>query len=171
MINKKLLLIVMIPFILLCLLIMRAEYHLSIGTQWDISVRGYDPRDLLRGHYLRFRLNYDYAEETENSCAGDNCCLCLNKTEHQAPKVHKTDCATAKTQCDAFILSELQHSLNRFYIPETKARLAEKLLQDARQHDTAYLRLSINSKGEPRIVDMLINREPLNKLLAISEDE
>ena len=169
MINKKLLLIVMIPFILLCLLIVRAEYHLSVGSEWDISVRGYDPRDLLRGHYLRFRLDYNYIDSKENNCSGDDCCLCLNKTEHQAPKVHKTDCATAKTQCDAFILPELEHSLNRFYIPETKARLAETLLQEAREHDTAYLRLSINAKGEPRIVDMVINREQMNKLLAISE--
>lgn len=171
MINKKLLLIVMIPFILLCLLIVRAEYHLNMGTEWDIAVRGYDPRDLLRGHYLRFRLDYNYIDNKENNCSGDDCCLCLNKAEHQAPKVHKTDCATAKTQCDAFILSELQHSLNRFYIPETKAQLAETLLQKAREHDTAYLRLSINAKGEPRIVDMLINREPMGKLLAIAEDE
>ncbi|MBL1319894.1 MAG: GDYXXLXY domain-containing protein [Methylophaga sp.] len=47
----------MIPFILLCLLIARAEYHLSVGTQWDTAITGYAPRDLLRGHYLRFRLN------------------------------------------------------------------------------------------------------------------
>lgn len=28
------------------------------GTDWDIPVQGYDPRDLLRGHYVQFR--YDW---------------------------------------------------------------------------------------------------------------
>lgn len=28
------------------------------GTEWDIPVQGYDPRDLLRGHYVQFQ--YDW---------------------------------------------------------------------------------------------------------------
>jgi uncharacterized membrane-anchored protein len=24
------------------------------GVEWDVAVTGYDPRDLLRGHYVRF---------------------------------------------------------------------------------------------------------------------
>jgi len=37
----------MIPFILLCLLIARAQYHLNGGVQWDFAITGYGPRDLL----------------------------------------------------------------------------------------------------------------------------
>ncbi len=165
MINKKLLLIVMIPFILLCLLIARAEYHLSIGSQWDFAITGYDPRDLLRGHYLRFRLAYDW-QEPRKQCAGDKGCVyCLTDIGNQAPQVQIVDARLAK-QCDGFMQYDyLQEPFNRFYIAETQARLAEDLLRQARIDNTAYLRLSINKKGTPRIVDLLIDGRPLEQLL------
>lgn len=167
--NKSIALIVAIPFIVLCLLIVRAEYHLKVGTNWDIELTGYDPRDLLRGHYLRLRLDYDWEENGHNNNWGTSYCLCLSKTDNQAPKVRKTSCAHAKQQCDGFIRSEFEQSLNRFYIPEIQARRAEKILRDANLEDQAYLRLSVNKKGEPRIVDLRINGESLNAILAEPE--
>jgi len=169
-INKKLLVTVMIPFILLCLLIARAEYHLSVGTQWDIAITGYDPRDLLRGHYLRFRLAYNW-QDTKNECSGGStgCSYCLTNIGEQAPKVQIVDTQIAK-QCDGFMQYEdLQTPLNRFYIAETQAKLAEDILRQARIDNTAYLRLSINIKGEPRIVDLLIDGRPLEQLLKEAE--
>ncbi len=69
-------------------------------------------------------------------------------------------------QCDGFMqYDDLQAPLNRFYIAETHALLAEDLLRQARIDNTAYLRLSINKRGEPRIVDLLIDGRPLEKLL------
>ncbi len=169
--NKKLLLTVMIPFILLCLLIARAEYHLSTGAQWDFAITGYDPRDLLRGHYLRFRVAYDWQEPKEQ-CAGDRGCVyCLTDVGEQAPKVQIVNTHRAK-QCDGFMqYGDLQEPLNRFYIPETQARLAEDLLREARIDNTAYLRLSINKEGVPRIVDLLIDGRPLGELLKEASEE
>ena len=163
--NKKLLMVVMIPFILLCLLIARAEYHLSRGAQWDFAITGYDPRDLLRGHYLRFRLDYDWQESKTKCSDGEGCSYCLTDVGNQAPKVQIVDTHIAK-QCDGFMqYDDLQEPLNRFYIPETQAKLAEDLLRQARADNTAYLRLSINADGAPRIVDLLIDGQPLNQLL------
>ncbi|MBL1319896.1 MAG: GDYXXLXY domain-containing protein [Methylophaga sp.] len=169
--NKKLFMVVMIPFILLCLLIARAEYHLSVGAQWDFAITGYDPRDLLRGHYLRFRLAYDW-QETKNECSGrTSCSYCLTDIGEQAPKVQIVDTHTAK-QCDGFMqYDDLQTPLNRFYIAETQAKLAEDILRQARIDNTAYLRLSINKKGEPRIVDLLIDGRPLEELLKEASKE
>ena len=65
--NKRLLITVSIPFVLLCLLIVRAELHISQGKEWKFQVQGYDPRDLLRGHYLRFGLRYDWESEAGRS--------------------------------------------------------------------------------------------------------
>lgn len=171
MINKKLLLIVMIPFILLCLLIARAEYHLSTGAQWDFAITGYDPRDLLRGHYLQFRVIYDW-QEPQNECSGRTSCFyCLTDVNEQAPKVQIVDAHTAK-QCDGFMqYDDLQEPLNRFYIAETQAKLAEDILRQARLDNTAYLRLSINKDGVPRIVDLLIDGWPLEELLKEAPEE
>lgn len=167
--NKTLMFVVMIPFILLCLLIVRAEHHLNTGTEWDIELTGYDPRDLLRGHYLRLRLDYDWDEEKTDYCSGTSCCLCLIPSDKQAPKVHKEYCGTAKSQCDAYIRPEFETSLDRYYVPETEALRAEGILQQARQENNAYIRLSINTRGEPRILDLLIDGKSLNTLLAEEE--
>lgn len=47
------------------------------GSNWTIPVEGTDPRDLLRGHYIRFR----YAWEVRGGdapCSSDACSLCLS---------------------------------------------------------------------------------------------
>lgn len=168
MINKRLVMVVMIPFVLLCLLIARAEYHLSTGTQWDIAITGYDPRDLLRGHYLRFRLAYDWQEPRERCSTDSTCVYCFTDVGEQAPKVKAVNIHRAK-QCDAFM--QYGEPLNRFYIPETQARYAEDLLRQARIDNTAYLRLSINIKGVPQIVDLLIDGRPLAELLKEAPEE
>lgn len=168
--NKKLLMVVMIPFILLCLLIARAEYHLNTGAQWDFAITGYDPRDLLRGHYLRFRVAYDW-QEPQNECQDAiSCSYCLSNVGHQAPKVQIIPTHLAK-QCDGFMqYDDLQTPLNRFYIAETQAQLAEDILRQARIDNTAYLRLSINKNGTPRIVDLLIDGQPLDTLLKEAQE-
>ncbi len=164
--NKKLLLIVMLPFVLLCLLIVRAEFHLSRGTQWDFAITGYDPRDLLRGHYLRFKLAYDWKTPRNKCSSKQNCSFCLTEVGKQAPIVQKIDTPLAK-QCDGFMqYDDHQELLNRFYIAENKAKLAEGLLRQARLDDTAYLRVSINKEGTPHIVDLLIDGQSLKTLLS-----
>lgn len=42
------------------------------GTEWDVPVAGYDPRDLLRGHYVQFQ--YDWPG-LKNEQYGGNLCL------------------------------------------------------------------------------------------------
>ena len=169
--NKRVILAVAIPFILLCLLIVRAEYHVKTGQQWNFKMTGYDPRDLLRGHYLQFRVEYDWQAARGSCSSSQTCCLCLTSTGEITPSVHKTSCSTAKTQCDGFMLSEHQQSLNRFYIAETEARRAEKIVQQARRDNNAYITTSINNQGEPVIVDLLIGKQSLNDLLKLPAEE
>lgn len=163
--NKKVLFAVALPFVVLCLLIVRAEYHIRHGEQWSFELQGYDPRDLLRGHYLRLSVTYDMESGATACKAGETCCFCLNKTEARVPKVHETSCTVAKAQCDGFMLSSYRNSLNRYYVPEAEARRAEKVLAEARSKRTAFLNVSINDKGEPAITDLIIGDQSLNDLL------
>lgn len=159
---------VTVPLIILCLLLARAELHVSQGKEWQFEVQGYDPRDLLRGHYLRFSLNYNWANNTTTGDACDDskdCCLCLSNIGEQAPLVEHMACGPARTQCDGFIHGVFEHELNRFYIPEKYAKQAETILRDARDANSAYLSVAISEQGEPQIIDMLIKGIPLDQLL------
>ena len=163
--NRKNLLAVLIPFLLLCLLIIRAEFHISQGEEWKFEVQGYDPRDLLRGHYLRFNLRYNWVEGGSQCANANDCCLCLSDIGEITPTVKKTSCEVAQNQCDGFIRSEFERSLNRYYIPENSAVQAEQILRDARASNDAFLSVSINRQGKPLISDMIIHGESLNELI------
>ncbi len=41
-----------LPFAGLGALWSQSDYDSRQGAFWDVAVRGYDPRDLLRGHYV-----------------------------------------------------------------------------------------------------------------------
>lgn len=168
--NKLIFAAISLPFLILCLLIVRAEYHVSSGEQWMFELQGYDPRDLLRGHYLQFNILYDWDKEKNECSSGTDCCLCLTKNSDPVktsvvPKVHKSPCTSARSQCDGYILSSKQNVLNRYYIPEESAKRAESLLIKARAKQQAYLQVSINKKGEPAIVDMILDNQSINELL------
>ncbi len=47
-----------LPLIGLGAVWVQTELQSREGTEWDVPVRGYDPRDLLRGHYVEFQ--YDW---------------------------------------------------------------------------------------------------------------
>lgn len=164
--HKKLLIAVSIPFVLLSLLIVRAELHISQGKEWKFQVQGYDPRDLLRGHYLRFGLRYDWEVEASRSCTvGGDCCLCLTDVGGVVPKVKKLSCDIAQHECESHVRDEFLLDLNRYYIPEDQAQIAEKILREARIDNEAFLTISVNSKGEPQIVDMTLHGESLEELI------
>ncbi len=165
MMNKKILVAVLIPFLLLSLFIIQSEFHIRQGNEWKFHVQGYDPRDLLRGHYLRFNLRYNWVEGYHQCENTNDCCLCLSDIGEIAPMVRKTSCKVAQNQCDGFIRGEFERSLNRYYIPENYAKQAEQILRDARFDNEAFLSVSINSQGKPLITDMIIHGESLNELI------
>ena len=43
----------------------QSDYLSRQGTDWQVPVQGYDPRDLLRGHYVEFA--YDWPLEAETA--------------------------------------------------------------------------------------------------------
>lgn len=52
----------------------QTELQSRQGTEWDVPVQGYDPRDILRGHYVQFQ--YDWpGPDAEQGRAWDTLCL------------------------------------------------------------------------------------------------
>ncbi len=169
--NKIILIAVALPFIVLCLLVVRAEYNIRNGEQWSFEITGYDPRDLLRGHYLQFNLKYNWQDNKNNCKTNQDCCLCLTENSSAYPDVHKTACDIARQQCDGYMLMDSDNVLKRFYIPEDSAKTAEKLLRNARSQQQAYLSVSINKKGQPTIIDLFINQQSISEILKMQQED
>lgn len=48
-------------------------YH--TGTEWEVPIMGYDPRDYLRGHYVEFSYEWTWIGSSNVNRIGDGFCL------------------------------------------------------------------------------------------------
>lgn len=73
-----------LPIVALAALIGEQELRFSNAQQVNVPVRGYDPRDLLRGHYITGQFDWDWEALPDNSGAGG---LCVLPGDAARPKV------------------------------------------------------------------------------------
>ena len=69
--DRLLVVAVVVPLLGLLALIGRAEFNLQDGRPWLLPIRGYDPRDLISGHYLRFTYDLHPQPSTCGAPPGD----------------------------------------------------------------------------------------------------
>ena len=63
---------------------------------WKIKIVGYDPRHILKGRFIRYRYEFDWADGSdEQTCEDfkDDCCLCLMGS-YDAPKAELLTCSS-----------------------------------------------------------------------------
>lgn len=146
------------PIIALAALTAWKHVRMSTGTELVLPIRGYDPRDLLSGHYLIYQVDYGIADV----CRGrqrnpPEKWLCLDSKS--VSNYHPVGCEVViKGRCDG---SRFRAGIERFYIPENESRQLERLVQ-SRQ---ASIRVSVSADGTARIKDLLIDGVTWKELL------
>jgi len=145
---------VALPALTLALSIADAEDNLAGGESYRLPVEGYDPRDLLRGRYLRYRVKLDAAPPLDD-CTGSACCLCLS--QDGPPRV--ASCELARTQCDAAMPQRHLKDLRRYYIPEGQARQLERRFIDAARDDEADIVVTVGADGKPYVEHLELRGE------------
>lgn len=146
--KRLVILAAVLPVVGLVGLVAKAEFATRSGPTWTVPIQGYDPRDLLRGHYLRYAFEFDWQDGA--SC-GDadrpeaGCCLCLTETGAE-PQVRQVQCSDTSS-CDGWLHAESVAPPLRYYVPETSALDLETAL---RKHDAAVTFTS-GRGGEPAI--------------------
>ena len=143
-----------LPLAGLCLAWIWTEAGSREGTEWNVPVTGYDPRDLLRGHYVQFR--YDWPAPVEgniSSWSGARASLCLIGA---APRVDRVAVLrpgrSSPGRCDAVAKpnpwsEEGADGLvrDRIYVPQRDAGDYQARLQDPRWQ--GIVRIRINRSG------------------------
>lgn len=131
------------------------------GTDWDVPIRGYDPRDLLRGHYIAFQ--YDWPGLAEDADPANFDALCIKGT---APAIASTSRAGENTvpgqECAAIARASVyrRDGLARdiFYVPQTQAGAYESKLRDPKQQ--GVLRVRIRNDGLIRPLSLSFRARP-----------
>jgi uncharacterized membrane-anchored protein len=98
------------------------------GTEVRLPVTGFDPRDLLAGHYLTYTVDYGSAGVCPQAVDNEvfETCICL--AADTATKTHAATwsgaCDSRPTACSLFIKGDCEYgrftaNIERFYFPET----------------------------------------------------
>lgn len=152
--KKIFLLFLILPIVVLLVVVVRHGLHFATGQEWVLPVTGHDPRDLLSGHYVQYRVQYTGEEfcqaiERENY---DYACLCLESQNPFFAEVN-ADCGG----CSAKIMGKckfgrFQAGLERFYIPESDAEWLNKMLQSGERK--AEIVVSVSKEGQALVKDL-----------------
>lgn len=169
------LLALLIVITLPSLLLVKAAYDRQNGKIWQVDIAGYDPRDLLYGHYLNFTYDWNFAKPGESTqCGyGRDCCLCLKEAmpgSILAPLANTMRCdAPERALCDSVITGG-RRSYNpafggqKYFVPEKDGKALEKILRDGK-HQT-QMEIAVPRSGGPAIIRKLyIDQLPLEDFL------
>ena len=137
------------------------EYYLRTSQSLVLPVQGYDPRDLLSGHYLIYKVDYGLScpEDLENFPVTAYICfkplkyIVAFKQPKNCPLFIKGECLGNR---------EFQANANRYYIPEDKARQLEDLFLKA---DKKNVVLSVTGKGHVLVKDLIIDGQSIKALI------
>ncbi|MCA9634689.1 MAG: GDYXXLXY domain-containing protein [Myxococcales bacterium] len=162
--DRLLLVAVVIPILGLLALIGRAEFKLIDGRPWMLRIHGYDPRDLISGHYLRFAYELDWEGSTcgetaagfgENQLA-EGCCLCFSEQSWSPyPGVRQLACDQVDG-CLSWTRSRDLAPPQRYFIPEDRGTELEEALRTRE----AALRVTISDDGTLAIDRLYLDGEP-----------
>jgi hypothetical protein len=154
--QRSLVLALLLPIAAVGAMIVRAEITTRGGRPWVVHIEGYDPRDLVRGHYLRFGVKWRW-ESPFDSCTESTCCYCLNGAGPPPvePDVTRISCS-ATSACASWIPEERAQNLNQFFIPEDKGTELEKAIRNKE----AQISLRVSSGGNVVITDLLLDGKP-----------
>jgi len=160
--NRWLQVSVALPLLGLVVMIARAEVALRSGPSFRIPIDGYDPRDLLSGHYLQYRFAFDW--QGESTCGAvdgatpveldRSCCICLTSEVDGAQLTPARQVRCDETaSCDGWLAAAAITPPLRYFVPERHAAGIEDALRGRR----ASLGVTCGPNGQPAIGELFLD--------------
>ncbi len=130
-----------------------SDYLSRQGTDWLVPIAGYDPRDLLRGHYVQF--SYDWPGLASQTIDGSGPAeLCLHGA---APRLERVTLPTPDAPCahlaraaDANSGYPMALQMGRVYIAQTRSAELTRKLTDPDLRGFVVLRQRKDGTVTPR---------------------
>lgn len=165
-----------LPFVAMLGMIALNHNNVNGHVEYRFQIEGYDPRDLLKGHFLIFR--YKWPEGVVNRFdeasypRADKVCACISG-ESQKPQVQFDSCkAQGQPHCTATVEvsgwasgtgMQPPEELRQFYIPEQQAPMLERALRSGhRKFEVSMVPLG---RGRAQLKELYIDGMPLAEFL------
>jgi hypothetical protein len=162
-----------LPIVALAALIGEQELRFSNAQQVNVPVRGFDPRDLLRGHYITGQFDWDWESTPQNSAAGGLCILSgdaarprVRFLENWQPSDRAPDCRlviAGRVALSTFVPATLDGGARgiRLYVSETRAPELEELIQ---KHPGALtVDLAVRPDGSAAIMALRVDGQIIGR--------
>lgn len=123
---------------------------------FKFPIEGFDPRDLLSGHYLFYNVNYGIP--SVNGCPTSDIAavLCLRPEKRVYPADERPNNCEVYLQGECDASTAFTAGLERFYIPQEYATKLEAAIAEKK----GEIEVSIDKHGNAAILDLLINGQP-----------
>ena len=152
--RRYLMVAVCLPLLLIAGSIVKAELSIRGPRSVRLPIEGYDPRDLWKGYYIRYRIRVDGGECQD----AEDCCGCVTGGgDGSIARVERMDCSVARS-CNATLEGAQLSEARRFYIPEEGRRERERRLRNAMAERQAAVECVV-SDGEPHVRALWIGDE------------
>ncbi len=162
------LLSVVLPLLVMAGWVATIEWNLQSGQQVEFAVGGYDPRDLLSGHFVTYAVDYGSVPPcAEDAYRTQEQCVCLTQTPSSTlwTATSTFSCDGAGTPpCEVFIKGQCRYrrfvaGIERLYIPESYSS------QLAVLPPASTIRVRVSKSGLGRLETLLIGGRPYQEAL------
>lgn len=132
------------------------------GETVILPIEGFDPRDLLSGHYLIYRVDYGIGENSDCPATDVAASICLSPERRVYPIDELPESCTQfiRGNCDSN--AHFVSGLERFYIPEQYAAVLDEKVRNKQ----GKLVVSVDQSGNAGIIDLHINDQPWKQFVA-----
>lgn len=140
----------LIPILALGGLVSHKVYRSYSGEIYTLPIHGYDPRDLLSGHYLIYQVDYG----VEGVCSET---AVIEVVDAQLCLKPRAFSYTGFSDCEALIEGvckgrQFTAGIERFYVPQQDASKLEQAVMGRK----GSIVLAVGRSGQPVIQDLLI---------------
>jgi len=181
--RKALIAAIALPIFALAVLVGLKEFKKATGVKLVLDIRGYDPRDLLSGHYITFRVDFKTGKETICSYRrtdqiyvyqneGVSVYGCLHDSVYSESGItYRTyvsrDYPPQDNHCTVVLKGVCERgsfrveALERFYIPQNDAYQLNSLARSGK----GAVKVTVGDDGSVVINDLLIDGVSWKKYL------
>lgn len=154
--NKRIWLIValLVPIAALALNAWLKSQQRASGEEVILPIDGFDPRDLLSGHYLTYRIDYGLQQGCTAPNVAASVCLRPQRGLYLPGELPESCELSIHGHCDNS--ATFTAGIERFYVPEAVAQVLEQQVRDRK----GEIVLSVDKQGNAAIRDLLLDGKP-----------
>lgn len=150
-----LILALLFPVITLMLLTVYNRHILNTGYEVILAVQGYDPRYLLTGHYLTYRVEYGVTPNCSYHEGSYQAYICLSTPVFSTSIIPGCEHYIRGTCKRGYFIAGIE----QFFIPESDAAQLDQQVRNGQ----ASILVSVSPDGHALVKNLMIDGKPLRK--------